>query len=214
LPLQLVSRQYFWKATVAASLAFSALFIVLILLPFYLKTILLYTPDTIGLTMMALPMSLVLVSPLSGWIYDTTGSARYVSTSGLLLSSLGVLLMLRLNEQTSQVYIAACLGLLGCGIAVFLSPNSASVLSRVQQRYGGISAGILATARNFGMMCGAAIAGAGFSLVYRILGDGSEFSAADIQPESFIETTHILFIIALGILAIGCGLSFSRSEGD
>lgn len=214
LPLQLVSKQYFWTATVAASLAFSALFIVIIMLPFYLKTILDYTPNTIGITMMALPISLVLFSPLSGWIYDTTGSARYVSSLGLFLGGIGVFMMLRFGEQTSQIYIAACLGLLGCGISIFLSPNSASVLTRVQQRYAGISAGILATARNFGMMSGAAIAGAGFTLAYRTIAHGKEYTVANVQPESFIGATHILFVIALIILAIGCGLSLFRSEGD
>ncbi|WP_163340275.1 MFS transporter [Desulfopila sp. IMCC35008] len=212
LPLQLVSNRYFWTATIAASLAFSALFIVIILLPFFLKIILNYTPDAIGLTMMALPVSLVLFSPLSGWIFDTTGSARYVSSTGLFLGAIAVCMMLRFGDQTSQAYIAFCLGLLGCGVSIFLTPNSASVLTRVQQRFAGISAGILATARNFGMMSGAAIAGAGFTLAYRTIGHGKEYSAVDVQPENFIGATHFLFIVALLLLAIGCGLSIMRQE--
>lgn len=212
LPLQLVSKQYFWTATVAASLAFSALFIVIILLPFFLKIILNYSPDTIGVTMMALPVSLVLFSPLSGWMFDTTGSARYVSSTGLFLGGIAVGMMLRFDDQTSQAYIALCLALMGCGVSIFLTPNSASVLTRVQQRYAGISAGILATARNFGMMSGAAIAGAGFTLAYRGLGHGTDYSAVNVHPGNFVSATHLLFVIALLLLTAGFGLSIFRHD--
>ena len=54
------------------------------------------------------------------------------------------------------------LALLGAGQSIFLSPNSASALSRVSDNYLGITSGILATARNFGMVMGATLAAASF----------------------------------------------------
>ena len=83
---------------------------------------------------MAVPATIVVLSPLSGWLYDRIG-ARYLTTGGLVLSGLALLGLALLKATSSPLEIAGKLALLGAGQSIFLSPNSASVLSKVSEEY-------------------------------------------------------------------------------
>ncbi|SHO52496.1 MFS transporter [Desulfopila aestuarii] len=213
LPLVLVRRRYYWTGVATAGISFGALFIVLILLPFYLDYILQYSPRRIGLVMMALPVSLVVMSPMSGWLYDRLGSARVISTVGLLISTVAVLCLLLLDGDSSFFGVCWRLTLLGAGQSVFLSPNSASVLSKVQDSYAGITSGILATARNFGMLSGTALAGTTFSLLYGRLTSGkSVLHFTHDYGDAFLFAQRSTLAIALLLLFCGCLISWSRGR--
>lgn len=211
MPLALVGKRYYWTSVAAAAISFAALFIVLILLPFYLDYILRYPASRIGLAMMALPVSLVIVSPLSGWLYDRLGSARIISTTGLTLSAVAIFCLMQLDNTSSFVAVFWRLTLLGAGQSIFLSPNSASVLTRVPDTYAGITSGILATARNFGMLTGTALAGTSFGIFYSRFTGG--LSLQDFTPqhvETFLQAQQLSLALALLLLVIGCFISWLR----
>lgn len=213
LPLVLVKRRYYWTSVATASISFASLFIVIILLPFYLDYILHYPVARIGLTMMALPVSLVILSPLSGWLYDRLGSARLISTSGLLLSGIAVVFLILLDGASSSLDVIWRLTLLGAGQSIFLAPNSASVLSKVSDAYAGITSGILATARNFGMLSGTALAGTSFGLMYsRLTGGNSVLNYSAEYAGSFLAAQRWTLTIALLLLFFGCIFSWSRGR--
>jgi len=213
LPLVLVRRRYYWTSVATAGISFAALFIVLILLPFYLDYILGYSPGKIGLAMMALPVSLVVISPMSGWLYDRLGSARIISTVGLSISTVAVLCLLLLDGGTSFFAVCWRLTLLGAGQSIFLSPNSASVLSKVQDSYSGITSGILATARNFGMLSGTALAGTTFSLLYGQLTQGNSVLNFTVEySDAFLFAQRCTMAIALLLLLSGCLISWLRGR--
>jgi EmrB/QacA subfamily drug resistance transporter len=153
IPVDLFRKRYFSTAMITAGLSFAVLFVILLLIPFYLDYILELSSDRIGLIMLSVPVTLVVVSPLSGWLYDQIG-ARMLTTLGLAVSCLAILSMLGFTAETNEWSVAARLALLGTGQAIFLSPNSASVLAQVSEQYVGIAAGLLATARNLGMLLG------------------------------------------------------------
>lgn len=210
LPLSLVTKRFFWTAAAASVLSFCALFIVIILLPFYLDTILNFDAGKIGLTMMALPVSLVFFSPLSGRLYDRFGTARLISSIGLLVSAGAVYMFMQLSTDTEWLYIATCLALLGAGQSIFLSPNSASVLNNIEEQYAGMSAGILATARNFGMMSGAGIAGGGFSLLSVYFSKRVFLGENVAEQASYLLAQKAVFAVALTVLLSGVVISLSR----
>jgi MFS family permease len=161
--------------------------------------------------MMALPVSLVVISPLSGWLYDRLGSARIISTTGLLLSAFAIFCLMQLDGTASFTAVFWRLAMLGAGQSIFLSPNSASVLSRVPDIYAGITSGILATARNFGMLTGTALAGTSFGISFNRFSGG--FSLQDFGPqfvEPFLQAQHLSLALALLLLLIGCGISWLR----
>lgn len=161
-PLHLFKNRYYWVGVVTAALSFLSLFSVLVLLPFYLEYVLYFSSSQIGVTMMAVPATLIILAPLAGNLYDRIG-AKYLTSIGLFISCGALVGIAELSEMSSQLSIVALLSTLGAGQSIFLAPNSASVLSRVSDSQLGITAGILATARNFGMVVGATVATVLFS---------------------------------------------------
>ena len=171
IPITLIRRRYYGVAMVSAALSFAVLFFVLILMPFYLHYIKELSFDKVGYMMMAVPVSLFIVSPVSGRLFDRFG-AVYLTVSGMVITGCAVLLLSMVNELSTLVDIGWRLSLLGCGQSVFLSPNTASVLSRVNQEDAGITAGMLATCRNMGMLVGVALVGLLFSKFYHYFSSG------------------------------------------
>lgn len=214
LPLSLLRKRFYWTGAVAACLSFAALFMVIILIPFFLKLVKEFEPSQIGVIMMGVPVSLVLVSPLSGWLFDRLGSARGISTTGLLLSCGAVFFLSRVTPETASRELFLLLVLLGAGQSVFLSPNSASVLTRVEDRFAGVTSGILATARNFGMLTGAGVATWSFSSYFANYSKGASlnsFEATQLHIDSFMQALQHTLGIAMVLLLAGSLCSLLRS---
>lgn len=210
LPIHLLKKRFFWIAVCTAALSFSGLFSVLILLPFYLDYLRGFTSLEIGRIMMAVPATLMLLSPLAGYLYDKVG-ARFLTASGLLVSSLALFGLSQVYSSTPVPQILLLLAALGAGQSIFLSPNSASVLSRVSDEYTGVSAGILATARNFGMVAGATCSVLIFSLWYGAIGNGHtvELHSA-FQEAEFLTALQGTFMLTALLPLSGSCLSLFR----
>jgi len=190
LAMHLFRKRHFSTAIASAILSFMVLFAVILLTPFHLDLVLGLPPARIGLVMLAIPASILVVSPLAGWLSDSAG-ARIPSTLGLAISTSGVLLLSGINAETSPLRIAGLLMLLGFGQAMFLSPNSASVLSQTEPNETGAASALLATARNLGMLLGIAQAALIFSLCFRKITGGLDLK--DFTPEhtaSFLRALH------------------------
>ncbi len=209
-PLFLFKRKYYGIAMAAAALSFIVLFIVLIIMPFYMDFILRIPVDRIGYVMMAVPVTLFIVSPVSGWLYDMIG-ARFLTTTGFVVSCLAVILLAFLNPESKPLEIAWRLALLGTGQSIFLAPNTASVLARIEKEYTGITSGMLATSRNIGMLTGAAIAGMAFTAFFFMFSGGldlKEFSA--LQVPAFMQAFQSTLGIAALLALFGVVLSVMR----
>ncbi|MDW7771573.1 MAG: MFS transporter [Desulfobulbaceae bacterium] len=178
-PLALFGKRFFSMAVFSSMLSFAVLFMVLILTPFYLDRILGLSSDRIGYVMMALPMCVFIVSPIAGRLHDLIG-ARIVATGGLLCCFGSLYWMTFLTVDSSALQVALRLALIGFGQAMFLSPNSASALAGVSEDQVGITAGMLATGRNFGMLTGAALAALLFTLHFAAATGG--FDMKDFNP--------------------------------
>ena len=210
LPLNLFKKNYYWIAVLTAALSFAVLFIVLALIPFYLEYIFVLPVEKVGRLMMAVPATLIVLSPCSGWLYDKIG-ARMLTTVGLALSGIALLGLAWLSEESSFIEITVKLALLGAGQSIFLSPNSASVLSQVNEEYLGTTAGILATARNLGMVAGATLAAALFSWCYSSFSGGEVLTEyATVDTGSFILALRTTFVLSACLSFLGCLLSFRR----
>jgi len=186
--------------------------VVLILVPFYLKYILQASVDKIGFVIMALPVTLIVVSPLSGVMYDKIGG-RFLTTVGLVFCTVALFSLAFLSADSSLWVVARNLALLGAGQSVFLTPNSASVLSRVSDQYAGITAGILATARNFGMVVGTTLATILFTFFLSYYGEGlklERYVGTIMHQVSFLLALKTTFMIASAVLLVGAFISAQR----
>ena len=214
LPLALLKERYFYIGIICAVISFLVLFFALILIPFYLRNILGLDSSRMGLVMLAIPLAALLVAPAAGWLADYAG-AKILSTLGLALLALSLFLLSGLDSQSTPLAVWLRLGCLGTGQALFLSPNSSSVLGRSSGEQSGTVAALLATARNLGMMLGIGLSGLSFSFFFqRFTGglDMKDFSPA--HGREFIAALHWSFTGAMIIALLGMLISWQRPKKE
>lgn len=139
--------------------------------PFLIQVGMGLTPThTVGALMMLQILSLVM-SPLSGWLYDHTDSRLLLPGAMAILSS-GMFLY---GLFTTSLTYPALLGLglyMGIGMGLFLSANNAALMSSVPREARGFAAGMLETTRQLGH--GLATTAVGTLLSYAVsLGGGA-----------------------------------------
>jgi len=164
LDLSLFRSRVFSAATVTALFNYICVYSVLFVLPFLLIQGRGLGTQEAGMVLTAQPIVMAIVAPISGALSDRIGS-RAPATLGMILLAAGLFLIARLCDGGSLRAIAAALALVGLGIGIFVSPNNSALMGAAPRHRQGIAAGVLATARNVGMVLGIGIAGAVFTTV-------------------------------------------------
>lgn len=124
-----------------------------IILPFYLQYVMKLTPSTAGILMMASPLILSIIAPMSGYISDKIGS-EVLTLFGLIGTSLGVFFMTFLNQYSNLGEIIIFISIISIGNGIFQSPNNSLTMSAVNKKYLGIAGSINSLVRNLGMIFG------------------------------------------------------------
>ncbi len=156
LDLSLFRLRPFSFGLLSGMLAFMAGFSNVFLLPFFLASVLSLSPSMIGLLLTPFPLVMALSAPISGRLSEKTNPA-VLTTTGLLVLSIGLWTQSGLNAQSSVWQVAIGQALLGLGNGIFQSPNNNSVMSAVPRNKVGVAGGINALVRNLGMALGIAI---------------------------------------------------------
>ncbi len=212
LPLHLFCKSYYHIGLITAAISFGSLFVVLVLLPFYLDLVRGLPANLIGLVMIAMPLSLFVVSPVSGMLFDRLGG-RILTTAGLAISFVALLSLATIDAVSSLPAICARLVLLGMGQSMFLAPNTASLLSRIGDDDAGVTAGLLATSRNLGMLFGAAFAGIVFAAWFSWFTGGAEIRHFDAgQSGQFVAALRATFLCAAAVSLAAVLISWQRER--
>ncbi|TNF33535.1 MAG: DHA2 family efflux MFS transporter permease subunit, partial [Deltaproteobacteria bacterium] len=178
LDLRLFRSPVFSGATVSAVTNYVALFVPLLLMPFYLDEALHLDADQAGLVLGAQPLVMALVASPSGRLSDRIGP-RGLATLGLALEGLGLLGMVSLDADSAIAWIVVWQLVIGLGTGIFISPNSSALMGAAPQHQQGVAGGVLAVARNFGMAVGVALAA---TLFHALGGDsGRAWGAAELD---------------------------------
>lgn len=197
LDLSLFQRRLFSASTASAVLNYICIYSIIFLMPFYLIQGRGLDPAQAGLLLTAQPLVMAVAAPLSGTLSDRIG-ARLPGTVGMIILAVGMFLLSRLGPQSPPGYVAAALAIVGLGTGTFISPNTSALMGAAPRHRQGIASGVLATARNFGMVLGVGLAGAIFTTVLAMNQGGNSttalFSAVDA---SFLMATAAA---ALGVL--------------
>lgn len=177
------------------------------LMPFYLIQARGFSPSRAGLILMTLPLGMLVVSPVSGWLSDRIGS-RFLSSLGLALVSGGLVLLGQLNMEASVASIVFRYLPLGIGIGLFQSPNNSTIMGAVPGEKLGTASALTATLRNMGVAVGTALGGAIFSA-------RQAYHSAHLAPGSpaslpFLGGFHDALLISAAITAIGAFTSWVR----
>jgi len=157
LDLAFFRRRTFSLGVAAAFLTFLGSSATLFMTPFYLQSVLGYSPRAAGLVVVPSAICVTLLGPLSGRLSDRYGW-RMLTVGGLGLAVCGLALLTRLTADSSLLLVIPALVLQGSGMGVFYSPNSSSVLSAVGRESYGVVSGFLNLVRNAGNVTSVAVA--------------------------------------------------------
>ena len=188
---------------ISGLLSFVSMFCNNILLPFYLQQILGYSPSRVGLIMMAYPLTLAIVAPISGNASDKI-NPLILATGGLTIAGIGLFYMSTLTSGITFWQVIPGPIIMAMGAGMFQSPNNNSVMSSVPPPKLGVAGGITALVRNVGMVVGIALAVS----LFEALGGVAHPSIAQIP--AFMHAFRYVMLTAMGIAFTGALVSLSR----
>jgi EmrB/QacA subfamily drug resistance transporter len=203
LDLRLFVSPVFRGSTLAALANYVALFVPVLLLPFYLTEGLGASSAQAGLVLAAQPLVMALVVTPAGVLSDRLGT-RGPATLGKLVMVAALGGMATLGEGSGFAAAALWLGFLGLGTGIFISPNSSALMGSAPRRQQGSAGGVLAVARTLGMVLGVALA----NTLYHAAGGqtGEPWAAADYRA------LRIALAAAAGVALLGAAAAWSAGE--
>jgi EmrB/QacA subfamily drug resistance transporter len=159
LDLSLFRQRVFTGSVFSAMMNYTANTAIFFVLPFYLIQGRGFDPKHAGTVLTALPVLMMITTPIAGTLSDRVGS-RGPTVLGMFLLAVGLFFLSAVGPETPMRYVAGALAVCGVGIGAFVSPNNSRLLGAAPLNRRGIASGVLAAARNVGMVLGVGLAGA------------------------------------------------------
>src|SRR5256885_1099798 len=121
--------------------------------------------DTAGAVLFFLGLLALLVALNQGhaWGWTLPGVLALVlppAAAGMAVLACGLFFLSRVGEDTPLVQLEIILAVCGLGTGTFIAPNNSGLMGAAPADKQGIAAGVLATARNAGMVLGVGLSGA------------------------------------------------------
>jgi EmrB/QacA subfamily drug resistance transporter len=186
-------------------LLFMILFVIIFLMPFYLMKAKGLDSRTSGYIMMVPFAFLFFVSPVSGNLSDYLGS-RLLCTIGMLIIFSGIWLCIYLTADSSIGSVILRLSLVGIGTSIFISPNSAALMTSIPENIKGTGGAIMAAARNLGMVLGIAMAGSLFNFYFKAASGGKSLSSYGPEMNNAFMQAFQFTMTATAVLALSAAV--------
>jgi EmrB/QacA subfamily drug resistance transporter len=216
--IALFQNRLFAMSNISALLNFMAQFTIILLIPFYLQKLRGLPPGQAGLLYLAMPLTMMMVAPISGILSDRMDT-RYLSSAGMALMAAGMLMLSYLQVNSEYLFIIGGLIIVGLGIGLFQTPNNSAIMGAVPNSKRGVASGMQATMRNIGMVLGAAISGAIFSSCNDwLLGllKAKGFAGVQLEQAAFVGAFHITYIVGaiFAVMAVVTSLMKGYTRRD
>ncbi|MFH1579302.1 MAG: MFS transporter [Thermoplasmatota archaeon] len=192
-------------SNMAALINYSATFAVTFLMSLYLQYVKELTPEEAGLILVAQPVVMAAFSPLAGRLSDIV-EPQIISSIGMAISAVGLVLLSFTAEETSLWVIIASLAVLGFGFALFSSPNMNAIMSSVEKKSYGVASSTVGTMRLVGQVLSLGIATLFISLYI-----GSTDLTHELAPE-FLKSFRLSFTIFAAMCFVGVFASLARGK--
>jgi MFS family permease len=202
LDLSLFERPAFSGAVFSALANYVAIYAILFLVPFYLIQGRHLDPQHAGYVLTAQPLMMMVTAPLAGALSDRLGS-RGLVVAGLTIFTVGALWLAHAVGGGLIAQVPMSLAVCGLGIGCFTAPNNSRLLGAAPRNRQGIASGVLAAARNIGMVLGVGIAGAVYTTV---LARGG----ADGATQAVVRGLQV----AAAVLVVAIATSWLEGKGE
>ena len=198
-------NRIFVMSNISAFINYSSIYPISFLLSLYLQLVKGFNPEIASLIMIGQPVVQVIVSPLSGRLSDKI-EPRIVSSIGMAVSCLGLVLFSFISLDTSILTIIVIMMVMGFGFALFVAPNTNAAMTSVEHKYYGVASAVINTMRNMGQM---------FSMAILMIVLSIFMGKVVIMPEyypAFVNTCRIIFAIFAALCFVGIFTSLARGK--
>ncbi len=186
---------------VMSVLIYAVMMATLVLGPFFLSKALGLDTRMVGLVMTVGPLAAAIMGVPAGTVADRIG-AKLAMVIGLALFTVGAFVMSWVSLTGGvATYIVAIL-FISVGLAFFQTPNNTAVMADARPEQRGLVSGLLALARNLGLITGASLMGALFAHAV-----GGDTTAA--TPDMVTDGMRFAFRIAAAMAAAAFLLSLT-----
>ncbi len=198
-------NRLFAFSNLAALINYSATSAIVFFLSLYLQKIQGFSPRGAGAILVAQAMMMAVFSPIAGRLSDHF-QARYFTTIGMTMCSLGLAAFAFLGAATPVWFIIVVLLWVGLGFALFSSPNMNTIMSSVKKNQLGQASGTAASMRVVGQIISMTIATLFFAGMF-----GSK-SIEGVSNELFLRAMRWGFVSFALINVMGIYFAFSRRK--
>jgi EmrB/QacA subfamily drug resistance transporter len=139
-------------------LVFVAMYGVMFLITQYFQLVLGYSPLSAALRLMPIALIMLVVAPFTPRLSARFGAHRVVAV-GMLCIATGLLLFSGLTTHTPYAFVVLCVIPLTTGIAMTMSPMTASIMGAVPPRRAGAGSAMNDASRELGAALGVAVLG-------------------------------------------------------
>jgi EmrB/QacA subfamily drug resistance transporter len=185
------SNPVFLFSSLAALINYCATFAIGFLISLYLQYIKGFSAEYTGLILMSQAVIQAIVSPIAGRLSDRF-EPRFVASVGMTVTTIGLIMLSALGQDSGLEYIITSLVIVGLGFALFSSPNLNAAMSAIEKKYYGIASGTIGTMRLLGQSLSLAIVMLLFALFIGRVQIAPENYAAFLQSE---KTAFIIFSV-------------------
>ena len=199
------SNRIFAFSNLAALINYAATFAISFMLSLYLQYAKGMNPAEAGGILIAQPVVMAIVAPLSGRLSDRMQS-RWLASAGMAVIVVGLLPFVFIDNSTSITLIFISLLILGMGFGLFSSPNTNAVMSSVDKRLYGVASATISTMRLTGQMLSMGIA----SLAVHVFVGNRNIEAENLLD--FIHATQLVFSIFIILCILGIFASLARGH--
>jgi EmrB/QacA subfamily drug resistance transporter len=186
----------FLFSNLAVIINYSATFAITFIVSLYLQYLGKLSPQAAGLVLISQPSMQAILTPFTGRMSDKI-EPRIVSSFGMIILMLGLVLFAFIGSSTPMYLIILNLLFLGCGYALFVSPNTNAVMASVERKFLGVASGTLATMRVIGQTLSMGIVMFVFALwIGRV-------QITEAYSGQFLHSIKIIFVIFASLAFLG-----------
>ena len=192
----------YFGASAAAFALVGAYWAVMFFQPQYLQDVRGHSPILSGLMILPVTVPMIFVSPFSGRLIKRFG-ARRLMTTGMVCGLAGLLVLTRLQSDSSYLLLLVGYLLFGIALGLVYAPMSTAAMAAMPAAKAGIASGVLAMDR---VLAGAVALAATGAVFHALLGNGHYF-AASVAGSTWV---------AVALTAIGTVLTwlYVRDPGE
>ncbi|WP_414470323.1 MFS transporter [Methanobacterium sp. ACI-7] len=183
------------------------------LLSLYFQYLKLLPPNTAGLILVLQPIFVALISPIAGRISDKYDPRLFTST-GMLITTIGLFILIFLNQDTPFYSIILGLILIGIGVALFASPATNAAMSTVNKKFYGVASATVSTMVFGGQLLSMAVVILIFAFYLGNVQIIPQYYPLFIKSANiaFIVYTAVCFIAIFALLLMGRNRSISNEK--